>query len=319
MRQNFMHFILLVFCCAVICIAADAPLTYVLGPGDEISFWALGAEEISAHPVRVDPAGYIDAPLIGRLQAGGQTVDQLRTQVEQRLKVHLKQPQVAINVTEFRSQPVSVLGAVNKPGIYQLQGQKTLLEVLSLAEGVRNDSGSSISVMRRMDQGPLPLPHAQPDPTGQFTVAEVNLKQTVDGKGPAGQLMIQSHDVVTVSRAQTVYVIGEVKKAGGFQLGERERISVLQALSLAEGLSQLASKEGAKILRTTGEDSNRQELPVNLKKMMEGKAEDIALKPDDILFVPNSKAKNVALKTLEAAVNIGTGVTIYRVGFPRPY
>ncbi len=130
--------IILVAACMIIfamAMAADVPLAYVLGPGDEVALWALGAEEISAHPIRVDPSGFIDVPLIGHFQAGGLTVEQLREELTRRLQAQIRRPQVSISITEFRSQPVSVLGAVNKPGTYQLQGQKTLLEALSLAEG----------------------------------------------------------------------------------------------------------------------------------------------------------------------------------------
>jgi polysaccharide export outer membrane protein len=298
--------------------AAAAPPAYVLGPGDEISVSALGAEELAAHPLRVDPSGDIDAPLIGHVHVGGMTLDQLRTELSTKLQTQLKHPQVSIAITEFRSQPVSVMGAVNKPGVYQLQGEKSLVEVLSLAEGVRNDAGSSIRITRRVDQGELPLLGATRDPSGEFVTAEISLQEALDGRGAAGMLSIRPHDVVSVARGQTVYVVGEVKKSGGFALGERQRISVLQALSLAEGLGPLASPGGAKILRATGQDSARTEIPVDLKRMLSGKAEDIALKPDDILFVPNSTTKNVALRSLEAAVNIGTGVTIWRVGLPRP-
>lgn len=302
-----------------IAVASEAPPAYVLGPGDEIGLWALGAEEISAHPVRVDPSGFIDAPLIGRVQAGGLTVEQLRDELTKKLSTQLKQPQVTVTITDFRSQPVSVMGAVNKPGEYQLQGSKTLLQVLSMAEGVRNDAGSSIRIMRSLDQGDLPLLNATTDASGKYTTAEIGLHEALDGKGAAGMLPVRPHDVITVARAQTVYVVGEVKKSGGFALGERQRVSVLQALSLAEGLGPLAAPDGAKILRETGEDSSRKEIPVNLKRILTGKDEDVALKPDDILFVPNSKGKNVALRSLEAAINIGTGVTIWRVGgLPRP-
>lgn len=298
-------------------LAANSGSDYVLGPGDEINVWALGADELSAHPIRVDPSGYIDAPLVGRMQAEGLTLDQFRTELSKKLATQLRHPQVTATITEFRSQPVAVMGAVNKPGEYQLQGKKTVVEVLSLAEGVRTDAGSTIRITRSVDQGTIPVLGVTTDPSGKFYTAEISLADALDGRGAVGMLAVRPHDVVSVARGQTVYVIGEVKKAGGFALGERQRISVLQALALAEGLGPLAAAHSAKILRETTPDAERTEIPLDLKRILSGKSEDLSLKPDDILFVPTNNGKNIAIKSLEAAVNIGTGITIWRVGLPR--
>lgn len=295
---------------------ADAPSAYVLGPGDEIGLWALGAEEISAHPLRIDPAGFLDVPLLGHFQAGGLTVEQLREELTRRLQAQVRYPKVSISITDFRSQPVSVMGAVNKPGTYQLQGQKTLLEALSLAEGVRNDAGNTIRITRSLDQGSLPLPGAREDLARHTSVAETNLRDALEGKSEASMLVLRPHDILSISRAQTVYVIGEVHKAGGFALNERDRISVVQALALAQGLGPTAAASSAKILRGSTDGPDRKEIPVNIQRILDGKSNDIVLQPDDVLFVPNSRTKNAALRALETAINIGTGVTIWRVGYP---
>lgn len=283
---------------------------YVLGIDDQISIQAPDIEEINK-PYRVDMRGTINPPLVGRLQAAGLTVEQLEKAIVERLKVLYTAPEVSVSITEFRSQPVSVLGSVTTPGVYQVQGHKTLFEMLSLAGGLRPDAGNRIKISRLKERGPIPLATVTDDPTGRFNVGEIGVKSILDGKSPADNIYVEPEDVISVPRAELVYVVGSVRRSGGFVLGDRQAISVLQAVSLAEGLDRTASSEHARILRTEQGSSTRVEIPVNLKKMMSGKGGDIALKADDILFVPSSMAKSAALRTFEAAVQVGTGLAIY--------
>lgn len=284
---------------------------YPLGPGDQVSIWALGAEEMSDRPVRVDPSGYLNLPLIGRVRAGGLTAAQLQKELEVALRSQVKNPEVVVNVTEVRSQPVSVLGALNKPGIYQLQGNKTLAELLSMAGGPRTEAGNVINIQRRVEYGPLPVRGAHPDPTGKFSIGAVSLQSVMDGR--SGSIYLAPEDVVTVPASPLVYVIGEVRKPGGFVIGERDKVSVLQALSMAEGLDKFAVASKARLLRvSTGEQ--RDSIPVDLKGILAGKQPDVTMQPDDILVVPNSKARNGLAKIGEVAANAVTGVAIYRVG-----
>lgn len=286
--------------------------THILGPEDQIVIQALHAEEISGKPVRIDPEGNIRLPLVGEVHAAGKTLDQLQQELSTRLKVHIREPEVSVAIAEYKSQPVSVVGAVKNPGVYQLQGAKTLIEMLSAAGGTEPDAGSSIKITRQRQWGPIPLPAARVDPSGEFSVAELNLQSLMEASNPRENLLVDPNDVISVPRAKLVYAVGEVRKSGGFVLRERETISVLQVVSLAEGLERTAGPEHAKILRMAANGNKRTELPVDLKRIMAGKAEDIALQPNDILFVPNSAARSVALRTLEAAVQMGTGVVIWR-------
>jgi polysaccharide export outer membrane protein len=286
------------------------PSAYVLGADDQITIQALEAEEISNKPVRIDADGYITLPLLGRVHAGGLTVGQLEAEMTARLKTYIQEPQVSVNITEFRSQPVSVIGQVKNPGVQQLQGRKTLVEVLSLAGGLQPDAGHSVKITRRPEWGPIPLPNATKEPGGNFSIAEVSLKRIMEAKNPEENILIQPNDVISVPRAEMVYVIGEVKKPGGFILSDRKTVSVLQALSLAEGLELNASAKNAKIIRESA-TSNRTEIPLNLKDVLAGKSTDIPMYPDDILFVPNSSARTILGKTAEAALRMGTGIAIY--------
>jgi polysaccharide biosynthesis/export protein len=240
------------------------------------------------------------------------TASQLEQAIVTRLKVYVEQPQVTIDITEMKSQPVSVLGAVKNPGVQQLRGPKSLVEVLSLAGGVEADAGYRIRIARRGDVASLPLPNAQPDETGQFVVAEVALDEVMDGRHAASTLQVLPHDVVTVPRARLVYAIGEVRKPGGFVLREKQTVSVLQVLALAEGLTRTAGAGSARVLRNNPAGGQREEIAVNLNQLMSGKCKDVALGPDDILFVPNSMAKSGFVRAMEAAIQVGTGMAIWR-------
>ncbi|HWR52726.1 MAG TPA: polysaccharide biosynthesis/export family protein [Bryobacteraceae bacterium] len=293
--------------------AADNTATeYKLGPDDEVIVRAVDVEEIGEKPFRLDGRGEVNIPLIGRVTASGLTPRELEAELVRRLKTYLHDPQVTVAVTQFRSQPVSILGAVNKPGVNQIEAGKTLFEVLSLAGGLRPDAGNTIKITRRKDYGSMPLAGAQLDPTGQFTVGQVSVKSIMEARSPADNILIRPFDVISVPRAEVIYVVGSVRKPGGFVLGERERLSVLQALALAEGLDKSAAPSKARILRALDNSTSRTESVVDLKKILNGKSDDVLLAANDILFVPSSGAKNIALRSLEAAFSIGTGVIIYR-------
>ena len=287
----------------------------VLGPNDQISIRALDAEEISDKTYRVSSSGDLTLPMIGTLRAAGLTVGQLESDVAAALRKYIRNPKVAISVAEVHSQPVSVIGAVTTPGIVQLQGKKTLVEVISMAGGLKNDAGQSVTITRQKEWGPLPLPGARLDPTGQFSIAEVKLKEVLEARSPEQNITIRPNDIISVPRAETIYVLGAVKRAGRFALNESDTLSVLQAVSLAEGLERTASPQKAKILRIAPGATRRAEVPLDLKKIFSGEMADVVLQPDDILFVPDSAQKRAVLRTLEALLSIGTtagaGVILY--------
>jgi polysaccharide export outer membrane protein len=285
---------------------------YILGPEDKLTVKVLDLDEISDKDVyRVDMRGNLNLPVAGRVHVSGLTVEQAETEIESRLMAILQNPSVTLSLSEFRPEPVSVLGAVKNPGVVQITGSKTLYEVLSLAGGLNPDAGNTIKVTRAKKSGPLPLPNTVDDSTGQYRVAELNVRAVMEAQNPEENIPVLPHDVISVPKADLVYVVGCVKKSGGFVLSEREKISVLQALSMAEGLAPGSSPAGAKILRAVGTSDNRVEIPVDLKKLLEGKGDDVPLLANDILFVPTSMAKNAALRTIEAAIQIGTGIAIY--------
>ena len=299
---------------AALAAAAQAPVArnYILGPEDQITIHVLDAEEIDNKVVRVDFSGFIRLPMVGRIRAGGLTIDQLETELVHELTKYIREPQVAVSVTEFRSQPVSVLGAVRNPGVQQVQGRKTLLEMISLAGGIDPEAGHSIKITRRKEYGPIPLKSAAADETGEYSVADVDLASILEARNPAENIEVQPNDVITVPRGQLVYVMGQVKQPGGFVLRQRETLSALQALALAQGLDRTAKPQDARILRTVEGAPQRSEIYVDLQKVLQGKTSDVQLQPNDVLFIPNNVPKSAMIRGLESALQIGTGLAIYR-------
>jgi polysaccharide export outer membrane protein len=284
---------------------------YLLGPDDVIAIKALDAEEISSSSIRIDPSGYLSLPMVGRVAAGGLTVQQLENELSTRLKTYVRNPVVAVSVVEYRSQPVSVIGTVGQPGVHQLEGRKTLVEILAKAGGLRPEAGNTIRITRRVEWGPIPLPSATRDPSGQFTVAQVSLRSIMQATSPEENILIRPNDVISVPRADLVYVIGEVKKPGGFILYERGSVAGLQALAMADGFTATAAPHKAMIIRQTS-DGKRVEVAANLKDILSGKANDVELLPEDILFIPTNVAKNAVVRTLQTVVQAAASAAVYR-------
>jgi polysaccharide biosynthesis/export protein len=285
---------------------------YVLGSGDQITVHVVNCDEITDKPTTVDVSGYIHLPLTGSLQVSGRTVQQLQADIEERLKKYVLNPDVSVSVIEFRSQPVSVIGAVRNPGVMQVQGHKTLLEMLSLAGGLDpQTAGSTVNVTRDIRWGRIPLPNASDDTSKRHSIAEINLRSLINAKNPDENIAVEPNDVISVPRAPTVYVIGEVQKAGGYVLNDREDVTVLQALSMAGGVDKMAKPQDARILRLTSGSVARMEIPVNVSKILEGKNPDVRMQADDILFVPNNVSKRAAVRAIEAMIQTGSGILIW--------
>ncbi len=224
---------------------------YVLGPGDTIIIRAVGIDEFSdkTDTKLIDMRGYVDVPIVGHVKAAGLTVEQLEATITKELQKYVRDPQVTVTVAEFKSQPVSVVGSVLQPGVYKLTGQNTLVQVLSQAQGLSEDAGNTINITREKAQGRIPLPGCAEDSTGQFYTATIDTKRMLDAKDPSANIVVKPNDVISVPKAEMVYVVGAVIKSGAFVLNQRESMSVLQAVSMAEGLEKTSSPGRAKIIR----------------------------------------------------------------------
>lgn len=292
--------------------AAPANLTsYVLGPEDSITVRVFAADDIPDKPVQIDNDGSVTLPMIGQVHAAGLTVEQFQVNLVTAYKKYFKDPQVTVQVNDFRSQPVSVAGNVTTPGVVQLRGNRNLMEVIGQAGGLRADAGDSVLITRNLSEGPIPVAGAFTDPTGKYSVAHIDIRSVMNGKDPEGNILIKPHDVITVPRARMVYVLGNVTRPGGYVMTENETMSLTQAVALAGGWDHSAALSGARILRADG-GPTREQIPADVKKIMQNKAPDLQMRPDDILYIPNSLTKQVSARGVEAAIGIGTGLLIWK-------
>lgn len=286
---------------------------YELGAGDQITVSVVDEPAFGEKPYRIDQNGLIKMPLLeDRIPAASLTTEQLEKEISSRLKAYIKAPQVTVTVVEFHSQPVSVLGAVRAPGTVQLAGRRTLVEVLSLAGGLADDAGRTVKIVRRSEYGRIPLPSATVVQPGDYSVAEVGIKEIMDATNPAANIVIFPQDVISVARAEMIFVVGSVARAGGFELRAGAGISVLQAVALAGGPDKTAAVKKAQILRTPLGGGARTEIPINIPKILAGKAGDVPLQPTDILYIPSSTSKKVLGRVTDIAAATA-GLLVYRL------
>ena len=289
---------------------ASQPVTsgsYVLGPNDLVTISVAELPD-STKTYRVDPDGTVPVAFAGRLKAGGLTLTQFEKELTAKLRDQIIDPHVTADIVESHSQPVSVLGEVNTPGMYQLQGGKRLLDVVSMAGGVKKESGQFIQVTRTSAMGKLPVPGAHIHPDDLSTTADINVHDLMDGRHSDLNILMKPYDTVFVPKALVVYVLGDVQKPGPVPLSEASSISAIQAVSLASGFTNTASPQKSRILREVPGQPNRQEIPINLKKLLAGKTEDVEMQPNDILFVPNSR---MTRKGIELALETASGFIIW--------
>ncbi len=262
-----------------------------IGAGDLLHMTVFDTPELTGS-LRVSNRGDVTVPLAGNLKVAGLTVEQAQEVIRERLvQGHfLKDPGITLFVVEYATQGVSVAGEVQKPGIYPTFGAHRLLDYISLAQGLTPLAGTTVTISHRgaaQNAEPVKL-------TGRMTT------------NPE----ILPGDTIFVEKAGIVYVVGDVGRAGGFPMTHDERLTVLQALALAEGANRTAAERSAKLIRES--PAGRQEIPINLRKIVSARAPDLALQDQDILFVPSSLGKSAIKRGLEAAVQAAVGVTIYR-------
>ncbi len=268
-----------------------------LSAGDLLDVKVLGTVDPDFSPkLRVDEQGAITLPYAGSVRVAGRTAEDAGLLIEAtfRDKEILKDPHVSVTVLEYATQGVTVLGEVKNPGVYPLLGTHNLLDLISAAGGVTAVAGKGVTISHREDPG-----HPQ----------VVNL-DTKPGSTAALTVDIRPGDTIMVSHAGIVYVLGQVGRPGGFLIENNDRLTVLQAISLAQGTSRTASPNNAKLIRKTA--SGHEEIRVPLKKILADQAPDQLLADGDILFVPGSGAKS-ALVDVESILPSTASAAIFRV------
>lgn len=250
---------------------------------------------------RISASGFLSLPLIGVVEAAGKTPHELEMTIEDALKSkYLKDPHVTVLIREYASQPVSIVGAVKMPGTYQIKGQKYLFDMLAQAQGLDQNAGKTIQVIRRHGDSA--------EDTETIIVSAEDLFQ--NGKTEFN-IPIQAGDTINVLRAASIFIVGEVTRPGEFPLTQGKNFTAGMAVALGGGFTREAKKNECKIVRVRA-DGTKEEIPVNLAKIYDSSSNDVPLEANDILFVPANKVKTGLMKTLDTTIAVVSGRLIYR-------
>src|SRR5580704_8579135 len=172
---------------------------YVLGPNDQILVRAPEAEEIDNRPFRIDGDGNLNLPLVGRIHAAGMSLQELEADLVKRLREYIRDPQVFVTVVQFRSEPVFFQGLFVKPGVYPLQGNRSLLEMLASVGGLQQNADRHIKITRHEEYGPIPLPDAIVDPEKKISTVEISMGSLSQNMNPAENILLQPYDQISAS------------------------------------------------------------------------------------------------------------------------
>ncbi len=267
----------------------------LIGEGDLIQIDVVDTPEMEQQ-ARVTDAGMVPVAFIGSVKVSGLSPSDAATVIQKALmeKQIMKHPEVTIRVQEYATQDVSVLGQVRTPGTYAIDTPQTILKILSLAGGLTDTADRQVSIQRH---------HSS-------EILTYYLSNRSDA-ALTDVVMVYPGDTVLVPKAPLVYVLGDVNRPGGYSISTNDsRLTVMQALAMAGSVNKTSVKSRIRLIRTT--DSGQIELPIHLDAIEKGKRVDIAMQPNDILYVPFSWMKNVALNGSSIAASTA-GAAVYAI------
>jgi polysaccharide export outer membrane protein len=277
-----------------------------LGPDDLIAVSVYDSPELS-RTIRVGSDGFIRLPMLHeRIKADGLHPAELETAIGAALKNEkiLVNPYVTVTIAEYHSRPISVAGAVRAPLIFQAERPTTLLEAIAKAQGLREDAGREILISK---------PQPGPDGNPVVLTRRIAVRDLMDKADPDANVVLTGGEEVRIPEVSKIYVVGNVKKPGAFPMQDGSDTTVLEMLALAEGLAPYASKE-AFIYRREG-NGNKNEIPIPLSKIMNRKSQDVTLRANDILYIPDNSGKRMRSAALDKILLFGSaGATalVYR-------
>lgn len=267
----------------------------------------LESQELSRE-VRVSADGTIGLPLLAeRIRVSGLSLGDAEELIGLRYREAgiLNDPNITITLKEIQSKPVTVMGAVRSPGVFQVGGQSHLLRILTQAGGLTEEAGEAVQILRKSADG-------------RTEVIRILMPDITAGR-PEADLPVYGGDTVNVLPAAGVYVVGAVNKPGRYAIGAGgQQLTVLRLLALSEDLKRTARPSQAVIIR---KDASRcpngectiesmQQIQVDIGKILRKQQPDVALQHDDVLFVPDSLGKRALTRGLEAALQLAVAVAV---------
>ena len=282
--------------------ARDPYRDYKIGPEDLLEISVFEVEKLNK-TVRVSSQGNISLPLLGVLRVKGLTANQLEKELRELLsEKYLQDPHVSVFIKEYRSQRISVMGAVKSPKVFEVTGQKTILDMLAMAEGVRDDAGHLLFLIRppaledevpevpERGAAPEALEGRKDSDQSRPKTFVINLEELLIKGDLTLNLPLIHGDVINIPVSGKVFVGGEVWRPGGFILAGK-RMTLSQAIVLAGGLKPQAKGSQTKIFRYSEKGTGREMLSVNVYAIQKGQKEDLNVKENDIIIVPRHGVK----------------------------
>ncbi len=268
-----------------------------IGADDLISVTVYDSPELT-RTIRVSDQGQIRLPMLRRpIPAAGLMPRELETAITNALSAEqiLVDPVVTVTVVEYRSRPVNVAGAVKHPVTFQATGNITLLDALTRADGLAPEAGSEILLTHDTAGGKALTEH-------------IAVRELLEGDHPELNRHLVGGEEIRVPEAARVYVAGNIKNPGVFPLKDGKETSVLKLLALAGGLAPFSSKQ-AYIYRPKPGAQDKEEIAVPLSRIVARKSPDVALKADDIFYIPDDKGRRLTASALEKIVGFGAATT----------
>lgn len=272
--------------------------TQKIGVDDLISLSVADCPELT-RTFRVSSDGTLPLPILKqRINVLGKYPAEIEKSISEALinEQILVDPIVSVSVAEYRSRPISVMGAVHHPITFQALGNLTLLDALSQAEGLSPEAGAEILVTK--------VPSEQNGLSASL-VQRIPVKGLIDAADPALNIKLYGGEEIRVPEAGKIYVVGNVKNPGAFPVHDGTETTVLKVLALSEGLLPYASKE-AYIYRREAGANNQNEVPIDLSRIIERKSADVVLKPNDVLYIPDNKHRRMTMAALDRIIGFGT-------------
>jgi polysaccharide export outer membrane protein len=300
----------------------SADKDYQIGPNDVIELFVEHAPELS-RLYRINAAGNFSLQYLGNVSALNKTPDELAQFIADSLRKeeYFKDPHVTVEVKQYNSRTFFIQGSVNHPGVYQIEGNPSLLKLIIIAGGLNGNHGSTAFIIREIKgeatdsnrtehaSAPAVLDNAS---NAKFELLTRNINGLLKGSFDQ-DILIEPGDIVNIPATDVFVVAGEVNAPGSFPL--KDGTTLRQAISLAQGLTFKAAAGRATIFREDPTTGKRKELVADINAIMSGKKEDIKIMANDTLLVPNSRMKSLGSVLLNA---FGFGL-VRRSGLPLGY
>lgn len=269
------------------------------GPEDLLAVSVANSPELTRN-FRVSEDGTLALPMLRKhLMVAGKDTPEIEKEIADELVTEqiLVQPVVSVGIAELRSRPVSVIGAVRHPITFQVTGNMSLLDAITRAEGLSDTAGADILLTRVRDPG---------DAATGSLVERIPVRKLIDEADPSVNVRLYGGEQIRVPFAGRVYVLGNVKRSGAFAIQDSDQLTVMKVLAESEGLAPYAKKD-AFIFRKEAGKADRDEITVPIQDILNRKAPDVSLQANDILYVPDNRAKRVTEQTIVKVLSFGVG------------